>query len=80
MWDWDEDKRQSTLLLRGIDFCIIAGFDLATAQIDPDFRQDYGKSRFKAMGLIGGWLCFVVFTPHGDKVRLISRRKALKLR
>ena len=76
MWDWDEDKRQSTLLLRGIDFFIIAGFDLATAQIDPDFRQDYGESRFQAMGPIDGRLYFVVFTPRGARVRLISLRKA----
>ena len=71
MWDWGEDKRQSTLLLRGIDFRIIAGFDLATAQIDPDFRQDYGEPRFQAMGLIDGRLYFVVFTPRGDRVRLM---------
>ena len=76
MWDWGEDKRQSTLLLRGIDFRIIAGFDLATSQIDPDYRHDYGEPRFQAMGLIDGRLYFVVFTPRGDRVRLIGLRRA----
>ena len=76
MWDWDEDKRQATLLLRGLDFALIYRLDLASAQIDPDDRRDYGEVRFKATGVIDGRLFIAVFTPRGERLRLISLRKA----
>ena len=76
MWDWDEDKRQATLLLRGLDLAVVRSFDLNTAQIDPDDRCDYGEARFKATGMIGERLFIVVFTPRGERLRLISLRKA----
>jgi uncharacterized DUF497 family protein len=76
MWDWDEDKRRATLLLRGLDLAIVGGLDLSSAVIDPDDRRDYGEARFKATGMIGGRLFIVVFTPRGGRFRLISLRKA----
>jgi uncharacterized protein len=76
MWDWDETKRQATLLTRGLDFALVEGFDLNTAQIDPDDRRDYGEARLKAIGMIRGRLFVVVFTPRGTGLRLISLRKA----
>ena len=76
MWDWDESKRQATLLLRGLDFAMVNQFDLDTAVIDPDDRRDYGEPRFKATGMIGGRLFIVIFTPRGERFRLISLRKA----
>lgn len=76
MWDWDEQKRQATLRLRGLDFSLIHDFDLTTAWIDPDDRRDYGEARFKATGMIGDRLFIVIFTPRGERFRLISLRKA----
>lgn len=76
MWDWDEPKRQATLLLRGLDFAMVRDFDLDTAVIDPDDRRDYGEARFKATGMIGGRLFIAIFTPRGERFRLISLRKA----
>ncbi len=76
MWDWDEAKRQATLLLRGLDFGMVHDLDLDTAVIDPDDRRDYGEARFKATGMIGGRLFIVIFTPRGERFRLISLRKA----
>lgn len=76
MWDWDENKRRATLLFRGLDFALVEGFDLGAAVIDPDDRRDYGEARYKATGMIGGRLFIVVFTPRGDRFRLISLRKA----
>ncbi len=76
MWDWDEEKRQATLLLRGLDFVLVRDFDLTAAQIDPDLRQDYGEARFKATGMIDDRLFSIVFTPRGDRLRLISLRKS----
>ena len=76
MWNWDEDKRQATLLLRGIDFAMVRDFDLTNAQIDPDLRRDYGEVRLKATGMIDGRLFILIFTPRGETLRLISLRKA----
>ena len=76
MWHWDEDKRQATLLLRGLDFVMVRDFDLSSARIDPDLRRDYGEERFKATGMIDGRLFIVIFTSRGERLRLISLRKA----
>ena len=76
MWDWDEPKRQATLLLRGLDFAMVRDFDLATAVIDLDDRRDYGEARFKATGMIDERLFIVIFAPRGERFRLISLRKA----
>jgi uncharacterized DUF497 family protein len=76
MWDWDELRRQTTLLLRGLYFALVQNFDLSTAQIDPDDRRDYGEPRFKATGMIGGRLFVLIFTPRGETLRLIRLRKA----
>ncbi len=76
MWYWDEEKRQATLVQRGIDFSTVMGLDLAEAVTRPDLRRDYGEPRFRALGLIGGRLHAVVFTPRDGRLRLISMRKA----
>lgn len=78
MWDWDEDKRRATLAVRGLDFRLIAQFDLGGAVIEPDLRRDYGEPRFQAMGMIDGRLHLIVFTPRGDRMCLISLRRANK--
>ena len=54
------------------------GFDLATAKIWIDTRNDYGEERFIALGTIGERLFSLVFTVRGDALRIISLRKANK--
>ena len=76
MWDWDEDKRQTNLAKHGVDFANVAGFDWATATIEPDTRFDYGEMRFEATGKIGLRLHVIVFTPRNSQFRIISLRKA----
>jgi len=39
-------------------------------------RKDYGERRFIALGKIGDAFNVLVFTPRGEKVWLISLRKA----
>lgn len=76
MWNWDEDKRQTNLAKHGVDFADVAGFDWATAVIDPDTRFDYGEVREVATGELNGRLYIVTFTMRGDVTRIISMRKA----
>jgi len=78
MWDWDEPKRQATLLLRGLDFAMVEAMDLDLAEVSLDDRKDYGEVRLQARGLIDGRLYVIAFTQRGENLRLISLRKANK--
>lgn len=76
MWDWDETKRQANLAKHGVDFLAVTGFDWSTATIEPDLRTDYGEDRFKCIGRIGERLFVLIYSPRGERRRLISLRKA----
>ncbi|WP_236841697.1 BrnT family toxin [Bosea sp. PAMC 26642] len=41
-----------------------------------DVRTDYGEARFITAGLLQGRMVVIVWTPRGDKRRIISMRKA----
>lgn len=53
---------------------IFAGFHID----DEDDREDYGETRFVTLGRIGRRVVVCVWTPRGDKARIISLRKADK--
>ncbi|GHC44850.1 BrnT family toxin [Neogemmobacter tilapiae] len=76
MWEWDDDKRQANRAKHGVDFALVEGFDWASAKTEVDLRRDYGEERFESSGLIGERLCVLVYTPRGNRRRLISLRKA----
>ena len=44
--------------------------------IRPDERGDYGEERFIALGHVEGEFFNVVYTPKGNKTRLITAWKA----
>ncbi|MBV9549714.1 MAG: BrnT family toxin, partial [Alphaproteobacteria bacterium] len=44
--------------------------------IIEDRRFDYGETRYRAIGLLDGRLIVLVFTPRGEKLRVISLRLA----
>ena len=74
MWDWDEPKRQATSPnMAWISLCQPG---LTGQRRRPDTRWDYGEERFESVGFIGKRLFVLVFTPRGEKRRLISLRKA----
>nr|WP_295106794.1 BrnT family toxin [uncultured Caulobacter sp.] len=73
--EFDEEKRQQTLEHRGLDFAdASAVFDGPefTALDDP---EDYGEDRFQTVGLLDGRLVMVIWTPRGERRRVISMRK-----
>ena len=76
MWDWDEPKRQANLAKHGVDFRDIDRLDLSSATSEPDLRRDYGEERVKLVGLVGDRLYVVIIAPRGERLRLISFRKA----
>ena len=73
-YEWDEDKREYTLTIRGVDFVIVEQADW-TAAIHR--RSDRGgEFRYSSYVPIGDRLYNVVWTPRGSHTRIISLRKA----
>ena len=73
-YEWDEDKREYTLRIRGVDFVIVEQADW-TAAIHR--RSDRGgEFRYSSYVPIGDRLYNVVWTPRGSHTRIISLRKA----
>ncbi len=76
-FEWDRDKNEANLKKHGI------GFDEAKHIFDGptltrvDDRQDYGESRGISLGALSpDAVLVVVHTQRGNKIRLISARKA----
>ena len=75
-FEWDENKNQTNIRDRGIDFN-----DAKNVFLDPfrmerlDSRADYGEIRFQVIGMVEGRLLFVVYTFRNENIRIISARK-----
>ncbi len=78
-FEWDDAKAQANLRAHGV------GFDLAKKVFNDPFaierlddRMDYGgEERFVTVGMAEGTiLLFVVHTECGDRIRIISARRA----
>jgi uncharacterized DUF497 family protein len=75
-FEWDEDKAASNIQKHGIDFADAVGvFDDPLAFSMPDDAP--GEQRFVGLGTdILGRLLVVVYTFRGEKIRIISARRA----
>lgn len=76
-FQWDDRKAADNYLKHGV------GFEMARGAFsDPfalewlDDRRDYGEERYCLIGMSEGRLLFVVYTPRGDTIRIISARGA----
>jgi uncharacterized DUF497 family protein len=74
--EWDEEKRLKALRERGIDFADAYRFDLASSVTRVDDRVDYGETRFVSYGDLDGRLHVMCWTKRGERMRIISLRKA----
>jgi uncharacterized protein len=76
MFEVDEAKRRVNIQKHGVDLLeaaeIFAGYFISRI----DRRTDYGEVRFAALGYVGQTAYIVIYTQRGDKIRLISARKA----
>ena len=74
--EFDPDKRNKTLIERGLDFAhaneVFAGRHL-TAE---DTRESYGELRYITVGKLNDRMVVMVWTPRGNSRRIISMRKA----
>ncbi len=74
--EFDPDKNQRNIAERQLSFELAEEFEWETALIWEDKRQDYGETRFSALGYVGMRLYHLTFTLRGDRIRVISLRKA----
>ena len=81
-FEWDENKRETTLLRRGIDFLdAILIWDDPYRQERIDNRKDYGEIRYQTIGQSPVGVLFVAYTKRIYKKgkivnRIISVRPA----
>lgn len=73
--EYDEAKRQRTLLERGLDFA-----DAGKVLEGPEFTQsddrfDYPEPRFQTYGILEDRLVMFAWTPIPDGIHVISMRK-----
>jgi uncharacterized DUF497 family protein len=77
--EWDPAKARANLQKHGVDLAdavIALEDDLALTIADPDAE---GEERFVSLGMDSrGRLLVTVFTVRGNRVRLISSRRATR--
>jgi len=76
--EYNPIKSENNKIERGLSFDLVAGFELDTAIIRLDIRQQYGEPRFNALGFILDRLYHLTYTVRADIIRVISFRKANK--
>jgi uncharacterized DUF497 family protein len=69
-------KNETNIRERGLSFEAVRDMDMTKALIIEDIRKAYEERRFQALGLIEERLHMLVFTPRGEKMQVISLRKA----
>jgi uncharacterized DUF497 family protein len=74
--EFDEAKSARNLEERGIGFERFADMDLTRSISREDTRVEYGERCIGLVGPIGGRLHVAVITYRGERVRVISLRRA----
>ena len=78
-FEWDDDKAALNYTKHGVSFeAAREVFKDAFAVETLDDRVDYREERFSIIGMARGVLLFVAYTVRGDRLRLISARRATK--
>lgn len=76
LFEWDGEKDRRNVEQGRPSFEEATRFDLTTALVAEDVRQDYGEERIKAIGLVDDRHHVLVYTRRGERIRVISFRKA----
>lgn len=74
--EWDDRKNETNLKKHGIDFEFAQEIFRGRFISKVDARKNYGEVRLLALGTFAGFTLLVVYTMRGDKVRIISARRA----
>ena len=73
--EWDEEKSERNVRLRGFGFEIAYAFDWDSAVYQRDTRREYGEDRFRAFGEAGDLRLCIAFTYRNGERRIISVRR-----
>ena len=78
-FEWDDDKAAANYAKHGVSFgrARLVFSDLFGIGAYDD-RDDYGEDRFTRVGMVEGTLLFASYTERGDRIRIISARRATK--
>jgi uncharacterized protein len=74
--EFDLAKNARNIKERGISFERFADIDVETAISVEDGRKDDGERRLRVLGFIDGLLHAAVITPRGERIRVVSLRRA----
>ena len=76
-FEWDDRKAAINLHRHKVSFQAARGvFDDVFALIEQDVSEEYDEDRFLATGMVEGLLITVVYTERGERIRIISARRA----
>ena len=76
-FDWDNAKAVRNLRNHGVTFEIARDAFLDAFAVEwIDDSQDVREQRFCMLGMVENRLLFVSYTLRGDRIRIISARKA----
>ena len=73
---YDPVKNARNIRERGLSFDSATDFVFETAMYAVDERQEYGETRFVAIGMLADRLHVLCFTEEPDGIRVISFRRA----
>ena len=76
--EFDPAKDRRNIARHGVSLAVAERFDMDTALVVPDDRENYGEARWRAAGFIADVLHVLVFTERNDRIRPISLRRAEK--
>jgi uncharacterized DUF497 family protein len=76
MIEFNAAKNAANLLKRGVGLVRFGDMEIETTISFEDTRRDYGERRFQVWGLLDGRLHVAVITPRGERIRVISLRRA----
>jgi len=78
-FEWNEDKAAFNWLAHGLEFDeAIKVFQDPFAVERLDTREDYGEERINLIGMCDAVLIHVTYTERGERIRIISARRAEK--
>lgn len=76
-FEWDEAKNRENVEKHGISFLQAAVLFDGRPRIEEPSDQK-GEGRWKTTGMIGGKHWTIIYTRRGERVRIISVRRARK--
>lgn len=78
-YEWDDDKATENLRSHGVTFdTAIGAFRDAFGVGWIDEREPYGEERCNLLGMCEGVILHVTYTERGERVCIISARRAVK--